>query len=171
MMTELKIDENATSDDIAKMIASLEVLRKAKKANEDAMCAYPMDTDYFFISGVGEVCEAVFMNFDEDVRRVAIGNVYASLEDAEMQLETLKVIAELKRCVGYRPYILGENNYGFYMGTNERLCIYDSCNLLGTTGFAGVLFDSPFNAGKAITQVGEERIVTAMFWYYCKKIS
>jgi hypothetical protein len=98
-----------------------------------------------------------------------MGNVFASEEDALMQVETLKVIQELKQCKGYRPFVAGSANYSMFYDTETgKLPIESEYYLIGA-GISGVFYDTGDNCTSAINKVGKQRIINAMKWYYCKQ--
>jgi hypothetical protein len=88
-----------------------------------------------------------------------------------MQVETLKVIQELKQCKGYRPFVAGSANYCMFYDTETgKLPIESEYYLIGA-GFSGVFYDNRDNCANAINKVGKDRIINAMVWQCYKEVN
>jgi hypothetical protein len=169
---QFNINEETSSEEVLKVIKELELLAKAKKENEEAS-KFPVKLGevYYAVAACGNVLN--YQNsFDSfDMSLLDMGNVYATKEEALMQVETLQVIQELKQCKGYQPFKVDSDNYSLYYDFGGYGLGTSNMQMTIGIGFAGVFFNSKDNAINAITKVGEQRIINAMLWYYCKQVN
>ena len=169
---QFQINEQTSSEEVLKVVKELLLVAKAKKENEEAS-KFPVGLGefYYTVSAHGNVLYYRNNNEPEDQELFDVGNVYATKEEALMQVETLKVIQELKQCKGYRPFEVNSDNYSLcYEYGNRGLGIVNMQITIGM-GVAGVFFNSKDKAINAINKVGEQRIINAMLWYYCKQVN
>jgi hypothetical protein len=169
---QFQINEETSSEEVLKVIKELELVAKAKKENEEAI-KFPVKLGgrYHVVMPDGQIQSWVFDDAIIDWQLNSMGSVFATKEEALMQVETLKVIQELKQCKGYRPFEVGSVNYSLYYEFNEDgLGVWNMQITMGM-GFGGIIFDSKDSITEAINKVGEQRIINAMLWYYCKQVN
>lgn len=85
--------------------------------------------------------------------RISIGNVFRTKEEAEFEVEKLKVIAELKKYS--REFVVNDYNYEFYFNYEEQKIIYDWNRVYKNTS---LFFPSEETARQAVQAVGEDRV-------------
>lgn len=112
-----------------------------------------------------EVEEEVRINDELDNGCIKAGNCFETFEQAEKELETRKVIAELRRCEGVKKFETGEDNFGVCVVIEGGIYTVETCCCIGVLGaFAEVYFESEEAAEKAIRTVGSDRIIAAAKW-------
>ena len=112
------------------------------------------DDDYWYID---DFVRAATYKWNDDPRDnvlYSIGNCFKTKEEAEFEIERLKVIAELKRFGKGRFKKGAENCFLFYDTNNNKLCI----NLGSYAITASIFFNSKGVAEQAIKTVGVDRI-------------
>jgi len=119
--------------------------------------------DYFFLSGNGEKCWACWVGGAYDKLRQSIGNIYRSTEDLDKQLETLKVIAELRACEGRKSFVVDEANYCIVPDYEDRTVVVHT-NYVSDCGWQSIYFNSQEAVQNAINKVGADRILAASTW-------
>ena len=134
-------------------IAELEEL--AKEEYE-----FPKDGDVcWFINTAGETNWVQWHDTEIDNKQISFGNAFKTKDEAEFQVEKLKVEAELRKFS--RPFEYGENNH--------IICVEKNINRLFTIGrlvdhYQGAIyFESKGKAEEAIRSVGAERIEKYIF--------
>ena len=134
-------------------IAELEEL--AKEEYE-----FPKDGDVcWFINTAGETNWVQWHDTEIDNKQLSFGNAFKTKDEAEFQVEKLKVEAELRKFS--RPFEYGENNH--------IICVEKNINRLFTIGrlvdhYQGAIyFESKGKAEEAIRSVGAERIEKYIF--------
>lgn len=113
---------------------------------------------YWIITGDGRVCKSAWLNDDLDDNRMNFSNVFRTKEEAEFEVERLKVIVELKkfamRLLDWRANRYdGERYYIYLSGKNEI-----KINLARGFVHSTLYFESPEKAKEAIAVVGEFRV-------------
>ena len=114
---------------------------------------------YYFIHDYRNLSESVWRNDVVDMCRLSIGNVFLTREDAEFEVERLKVIAELKK------YAKEFSDDEWSNSDMEKCVIYRSIQdnrvyilKTYTVQYPCLLFENKEKAEEAIKAVGEERI-------------
>ena len=152
---EQNMDTNKKIELLEKEIAELkEELSKQDSEKSLATWIPKKDDNYWYIRGNGKANSATYDNDSFDKNLYVIGNYFQTKEDAEFEIERLKVIAELKR-FGKDKFKKGtENCFLFYDTNNNKLCIH-----LGSYAItASIFFNSKEIAEQAIKTVGVDRI-------------
>ena len=108
----------------------------------------------YSIDDAGNICEWYWLDSrEDDEASLAIGNVFRTREEAEFELERLKVIQELKQFS--RPFKRGKKNYNIYYSSGDgELDISTHINAL----HADIYFETEEKAWDAIDVVGVDRI-------------
>ncbi len=114
---------------------------------------------YYCIFCAGEVDKDCWDGHQVDKKRLHIGNVFKTEEEAKFAVEKLKVIHELET-LG-RPYRLGAENYFITLYRDVAITIgadysYQSC-------YFNCYFDTDEEAQEAIDKIGEDRIKKYLF--------
>lgn len=141
----------------------IELGKEIEKLKAEQPKEFPQIGDeYWFVDTV--VCDTDYYKFENDATDQClqkIGNFFQFKEQALAELETLKVIAELKKCKGVKKFVQYEDN--FSIGADnagfEVSFWYDS-----PSGLFNIYFDSEESAQEAINKVGEQRIINAVKW-------
>lgn len=134
-------------------IAELE--EQAKREQE-----FPQYGDeYWYVYSTGKVSISEWSGFGIEKAMLEIGNVFKTKEQAEFEVEKLKVLVELRKYS--RPFESMEDNFSIVLDTSngslDIWCrLYSNCQ--GT-----IYFESEDKAQKAIETVGEERIKKYIF--------
>lgn len=122
----------------------------------------PEDGDaYYCINAGGRSCSSIWRNDIFDSSRYAIGNCFATREEAEFKAERLKVIAELERFADEHNEPIDWN----VADHKEKCFIYYDCfrkaleiDFRYITKYNDIYFSSEEIAKQAIAKVGEDRI-------------
>lgn len=115
--------------------------------------------DYWFLLSGGTIYDNFYTNSYVDNRRLEIGNVFKTKEQAEFAVEKLKVEAELRKFS--RPFENGGFNYYISGDLEEGRVDVMSRAYLPTQG--AIYFESAEKAQQAIELVGEDRIKKYIF--------
>lgn len=83
-------------EDIEKELAELKESIKEEDEDNQFWWTPKAGGKYYFIANYGEPSSDTWTIFSIDRERLAIGNVFATKEDAEFEVERLKVIHELR---------------------------------------------------------------------------
>lgn len=114
---------------------------------------------YWSIGNCGEVCEKTWGSYSFEEDRYRIGNVFETKKQAELEVEKLKVMAELKEFG--RPFKGGAYNWCIVFDHKTKEIVpqygyfWENIN--------DIFFDSREDTKQAIKQVGEERIKKYLF--------
>ena len=113
--------------------------------------------DYYYISPGGKVCHDKWSEHNVDFNRYAMGNVFKTEEEAEFEIERLKVIAELKEFAEPedREWNSLDAHYTIIYNHNMGNLSVESWSVLHV---GSIYFESREQAGEAINAVGEDRI-------------
>ena len=134
-------------------IAELE--EQAKEEQE-----FPQDGDtYSYINTYGGVESDIWEGHFAERSMVKIGNFFKTEEEAEFEVEKLKVEAELRKFS--RPFKVDKDNTGLYYGHESGEIMFTevkTCQMQGA-----IYFESRDKAQQAIKSVGEERIKKYIF--------
>lgn len=115
--------------------------------------------DYWFLLSGGTIYDNFYTNSHVDNRRLEIGNVFKTKEQADFAVEKLKVEAELRKFS--RPFECGAFNCCISLD-KDNVCFYlDSSRYFQSQGT--IYFESRIKAQQAIESVGEERIKKYIF--------
>lgn len=129
-------------------------IEKLKQAEQNGNQWVPIDGDFnYFLSNRGNIGKSVWIGIDSDKDRLSIGNVFPTKEEAEFEVEKLKVIAELKKFS--KDYEEGKDNYCIYYNLGYDYISYDyEWTVKRTT----LYFPSEETARQAVAAVGEDRV-------------
>lgn len=139
-------------------LASLkeEMMQKFEAEKEDE---FPKIGDYYwFICSDNSLGYIDWENSYIDKGRLALGNVFLTEEEAEFELERLKVIAELKKYAEPKDRGWGSDavkHWFIYYGRVKQKIEYD-CNFLVSRN--NIYFESKEIAEQAVEAVGEDRL-------------
>ena len=113
---------------------------------------------YYFISNLGVALSTTWTGVCHDSLMFAIGNVFETKEEAEFEVERLKVIAELKE------FTESKDRSGKWLYTAHYAICYSHYAKevqVGEYNYytpTDILFESKERAKEAVKSVGEERI-------------
>lgn len=151
-----KLKEKAMLDRISKLetkVAQLEVLAK----QEDN---FPQEDDMFwFIDTFGKPVGSTWGESITNRQLIEIGNMFRTKEQAEFEVEKLKVLVELRKFSV--PFKRGGNyTFNYYHEDEKIVNVYASGDYqeIGT-----LYFESNEEMNRAIQTVGEERIKKYIF--------
>lgn len=124
---------------------------------------------YYYINDFTDVCTDTWQEAGADYKRFKIGNVYKTIEEAEIALERAKVKAELERYALEHndPDYSGNDYYYIIMNTGIKdisVLEYWKAKAEGVTHFT-----SEKIAKDAIEAVGKERILKYLFGVDCEE--
>ena len=115
--------------------------------------------DYWYVDSDTDVMDTASYDGEYDRGRLSIGNVFKTKEQAEFQVEKLKVEAELRKFS--RPFKEDEYNSFIELYMFDKTLTVDSNEYWQTQGV--IYFESDEKAQQAIDTVGEERIKKYIF--------
>ena len=121
---------------------------------------FPQEDDIFwFINTFGKPLWSTWGESITNRQLIEIGNMFRTKEQAEFEVEKLKVLVELRKFS--RPFEYGKFNYYLFFdidGDNLKIDFRSSCQPQGA-----IYFESEEKAQQAIESVGEERIKKYIF--------
>lgn len=140
------------------LLKALEALEKVN-IEEDGFDKPDFGESFFYLTDTGSIVEDTWTDTHTDYARLCLGNLFKNKEDAEFQLERLKVLAELQpyTCKFERDL----HNYNFYYDhIDEKLRLGYS----NFTQHANINFRTEELAKEAKEAVGEDRIKKHLFY-------
>ena len=121
---------------------------------------FPKDGDvYWFINTAGETNWVQWHDTEIDNKQLSFGNAFKTKDEAEFQVEKLKVEAELRKFS--RPFKGEDNNYYIEIYLPDKKLSIDRSEFFKTQGT--IYFESRKKANEAVESVGEERIKKYIF--------
>lgn len=121
---------------------------------------FPQDGDkYWYIDDGYGALPSTYSSHYIDKYRQAVGNVFKTKEQAEFQIEKLKVESELRKFS--RPFKYGDWNFEILWNNHENNIELDWSGYIVRQSV--IYFESGEIAEKAIEAVGEERIKKYIF--------
>lgn len=130
-----------------------------KKIEEAKQAEWPKRGDkYWYMFGTGEIFDDRWCEVSSDKARQSIGNAFKTEEEAEFELERLKVIAELKKFAMTREEVNTARNeksvYTLAFVADDKIDVYSYF----TARVSDLYFESDKIAREAINAVGKDRI-------------
>ena len=119
------------------------------------------DTYYVFDYNNMNVLKIVFYNDEIDLNRRELGNCFLTKEEAECELERVKIEAEMVRLGGRRNIKICNDNYYITYDHKTRNLAYLNRNWMHSQGI--IFFDTYVDAEKAVKSIGEDRIKKYIF--------
>lgn len=123
--------------------------------------SFPMEGDkYYFING-SEVCESYWYDDEIDRDRLPLGNCFKTLEEAEFEVERLKVLHEMKQFAEPKERewdSFNEHYYIYYRFLNLNTSNVIEIGHVNSCKSDEIYFESKENAKACIESVGEDRI-------------
>ena len=157
-----------TKEEIEKKIAEMEAdmeariaklkeeLKKAKDINSTVFIPEYCE-EYWRITDDGDICRSWWDKTTIDKNRLALGAVFRTREEAEFEVERLKVIHELRMYAEPRDAVWdGENTYCFLTYSSHTKNIYTY--FTNWCKYQDIYFASEERAWEAIKAVGEDRV-------------
>ncbi len=136
----------------AKITGLKEEIEEIEEEQEDKK--FPQNGDnYFFIISIGLISEDVYDGNITDLQRLVIGNMFKTKEEAEFEVERLKVIKELKEFS--TKFERNDENYYLVFWANDN---FVGVMLEDEMRLDVLYFESMEKAREAIKAVGEDRI-------------
>ena len=132
------------------------IVYKAEKKDDKIQHGFEKYSRYWCILG-GKVCEGMWIDGEEDEKRLSIGNAFHTKKEAEFALEKLKVIHELKQFAEPKNAVWDFNEYHYvicYDCTGDRI----DYNCSPIDKYSDITFATEEMARKAVKAVGEDRI-------------
>lgn len=116
------------------------------------------DTYYAIDYGNMNVFSLVFNNDEYDLNCMALGNCFLTKEEAEYELERVKIENEMLRLGGRREFKKGEDNYYIFCDFSSQYDVRIYKEKDGSYGKGMIYFDSIKDCRNAIDSIGEDRI-------------
>lgn len=155
-LNELKAQLTAIQEAITK-------LETVEKESELPWGFKPVfEAKYYFVTQEGIIDSAEYGNGTFWEGCYETGNCFKTREQAKKELETRKVIAELRLCEGVKKFV-PNNNFCIEVDL-EDFCIDFDYVYSHLQGFAQVYFESEQSVQNAIDKVGKDRILAAAKW-------
>ena len=137
----------------------LEEIEEAEDVQEEK--EWPQDGDnYYYIHSNGEIANSNFYLNDSFCKNIlSVGNYFRTREEAEFEVERLKVLEEMKK--------FAESEDREWDGINEHWCIIYQCSTFVPSikflfkiecKYDGIYFETEEKARECVKAVGEDRI-------------
>lgn len=117
--------------------------------------------EYFFITSAGNILARNILDWYWDEKSVEIGNCFLTKEEAESELERIKIETEMIRLGGRRKFNRGKDNYYITYDYFVKDLIYLNRNWVHHQG--SIFFDTYVDVDKAVKAIGEDRINKYIF--------
>lgn len=149
--------KNLTDEQINAIKVLLGDAYDIEKQTEEEI-SFPMEGDkYYFING-SEVCESYWYDDEIDRDRLPLGNCFKTLEEAEFEVERLKVLNEMKKFEEPKDYKWnGVNNHYYIYGVLIKANTI-KVGYVWTCKTNDIYFKSEEDAEACIEAVGKDRI-------------
>lgn len=144
-------------EDIEKELAELKESIKEEDENNQFCWIPKFREEYYWITNYGESLSDIWTNSSYNEERLVIGNVFKTKEEANFEVERLKVIHELRQYAEPRDIKLdGIKEYFFiaYNFNNDDIDL--AFSRWGKS--SAIYFSSEDRAWEAIKVVGKERV-------------
>lgn len=144
-------------EDIEKELAELKESIKEEDENNQSCWRPKCGEEYYWITNYGESLSDIWTNSSYNEERLVIGNVFRTKEEADFEVERLKVIHELRQYAEPRDIKLdGIKEYFFiaYNFNNDDIDL--AFSRWGKS--SAIYFSSEDRAWEAIKVVGKERV-------------
>ena len=127
---------------------------KNVEIEEDGVLKPKFDDEYWFLDDEGLIYQDICVSAQPDNKRISIGNVFRTEEEAKHEVERRKVLTELKKYSSKFDY--GKENY-FMFYSNKYSKIMIDCEEYRQR--PDIYFKSYEEAEEVIKKVGIERII------------
>ena len=155
--SEYEAKLNKYEEEIQEIQKCIEELRKIE-IEEDGVWKPKLEEKYWYINNNSFPYKDTWVDTYVDDCRFDIGNVFKTQEDAEFQVERLKVITKLKQFS--HEFTYGYRNFYINLSNGDTL----SYNYRSNVMVQGVIyFESEEKVNEAIEAVGEDRIKKYLF--------
>lgn len=141
---------------------AIEEIDKELKRLDSKKWKPKIDEKYFYVDYKADFFSTQNNNFNIDKRMLSIGNYFKTREEAEFELERLKVLEELKE---FSYEFSDEEWENSAILKYQLVCFYGKYNEkgIGYTGIVyskhnGVYFKTKEDVKKAIKKIGEDRL-------------
>ena len=119
---------------------------------------FPKEGDvYWLLDQNGHIRSTYWHNNEFDFKCMSIGNVFKTYEDAEFEIERLKVIAKMRKYADSTPY---DGYFIVYYKADKKLIVVDNSRYRMITD---ILFKTYKDATTCIDEVGAENIIKYYF--------
>lgn len=146
--------ENLTDSEREKL---MELIEKANKP-KGGLWKLEDEENYYFINGEEHIIETYWADCSVDNNRFSVGNIFKTREDAEVYVEKLKVIHELKMIAAEEELpewdMNNEHHEIYYDFAFQRICVMSMVKSVRNV----IYFASYSLAQKAIDTIGEKRL-------------
>lgn len=136
-----------------------ELLELKEQVKEEQKFPQVGDKYWFMSDSGGAIDTSFYSNYYIDNDRIDIGNFFKGREQAEFQVEKLKVESELRKFS--RPFKYGDWNFEILWNNHENNIELDWSGYVVRQSV--IYFESGEIAEKAIESVGKERIKKYIF--------
>lgn len=145
-----------------------EIGEKIRKLKESTF--HPtFDDEYYIINHNGTIEWRKFCDSSFDHAVYSLGNVFRTREEAESQVESMLVLAEFKRCPGYKKFIIGESNVSIYIDFRDGIC--KNITYQNTAGgWHSIYFANAKLMEDAISKITKRRIIKAARWFSMREV-
>ena len=153
---ELRISLVETEMQIKDIRKQLDELDKAKIEPESRRYNPKIDAWYYSINDNGDVVTHSWYRTSKDIYRYAIGNCFKTREEAEFEVERLRVIAKLKEFAEPEDRVWSEDSNWAIVYSNEKheVRAENWCSIQNAT----LYFESRERVHEAVEAIGEDRI-------------
>ena len=136
-------------------------IKELKGKESEGSVWIPEYGEKYWNVSIGEcrVFRAFWRNSDIDKKRLNVGNVYKTQEEARFQLEKLNVLGELKQFS--REFKYENSNFCLHYNVQNNEFVYHNITYIKTQGT--LYFESEEILKQAIKKVGEDRIKKYLF--------
>lgn len=163
-------DEYSTAENELSKLESqyAEIGEKIRKLKESPFRP-TLNDEYYVINSNGLIERRKFYDTNFDHAVYSIGNVFRTREEAESQVKSMKVLAELRQCEGHKKFVIGESNVSIYIDFRDGIC--KNITYQNTAGgWHSIYFSNAKLMDAAISKITKERILKAARWFSMREV-
>ena len=153
----LEMSEDA-KDRIENFIKAYDLDAHIAKAEQPKEEQWPQNGDmYFRLDDTGCIYENKYLSGSFDDQRIAIGNCFKTIEEAEFEVEQLKVLVEMKKFAEPKDMKWDghKNRWSIFINVDNGGIYYTSATTYKSNA---IYFESREKAEECVKAVGEDRI-------------
>ena len=117
----------------------------------------------YFATVIGHVFPGIWNNWNVQIENRKLGNCFLTKEEAEYELERVKIENEMLRLGGRREFKKGEDNYYIFCDFSSQYDVRIYKEKDGSFGKGMIYFDSIKECRNAIETIGEDRLRKYIF--------
>lgn len=145
-----------------------EIGEKIRKLKESTFRP-TLNDEYYTVNSNGSIEWHKFRDSSLDNEMYSIGNVFRTREEAESQVKSMMVLAELRQCEGHKKFVIGGSNVSIYIDFRDGICkgiTYQNTD----GGWHSIYFSNAELMDAAVSKITKGRIIKAARWFSMREV-